>query len=61
MGRNKTITCRKCFRVMRSDTSQRHMKQHEKEDYQNEMFCSTSITTSKLSLQEETESEFSLV
>ena len=46
---------------MRSDTLQCHMKQHEKEDYQNEMFCSTSITTSKPSLQEETESEFSLV
>ena len=60
MGRDKKVTCRKCFRVMRSDNLKRHMMQHEKENYENETFCSTSITTSRISLQEETESEFSL-
>merc|ERR1712208_35352 len=35
--------------------------QHEKEDYQNEMFCSSSIGISRTSLQEETVSEFSSV
>ena len=29
MGRNKEVTCGKCFRIMRSDTLKRHMKQHE--------------------------------
>ena len=60
MGRNKTITCRKCFRVMRKDHLNRHMEQHEKENYQNETICSSSITSSTTSLQEETESNFSL-
>ena len=46
---------------MRSDHLNRHLEQHEKENYQNEMFCSSSIATSRTSLQEETESEFSLV
>ena len=61
MGRNKTITCRKCFRVMRSDILKRHMLQHEKEKYEMESLCSSSIATSRTSLQEETESNFSSV
>ena len=61
MGRNKKVTCGKCFRVMRSDHLNRHLEQHEKDNYKNEMFCSTSITSSKQSLREETESEFSSV
>ena len=37
------------------------MKQHEKEKYEKESFCSSSIATSRTSLQEETESDFSSV
>ena len=29
MGRNKEVTCEKCFRIMRTDHLKRHMKQHE--------------------------------
>ena len=58
MGRHKIVTCRKSFRLMRSDTLERHMKQHEKENYQNETFCSTSITSSTTSLDKV--SDFSL-
>ena len=58
MGRNKTITCRKCFRVMRSDHLNRHLEQHEKENYQNETICSSSITSSTTTLNKE--SNFSL-
>merc|ERR1712082_354906 len=61
MGRQKKVTCGKCLRIMRSDYLKIHMLQHEKGNYQNESFCSSSITTSKPTLQEETESEFSLV
>ena len=61
MGRHKKVTCGKCLRIMRSDYLKIHMLQHEKGNYQNESVCSSSITTSKPSLQEETESEFSLV
>ena len=43
---------------MRSDNLKTHMKQHEKENYQNETFCSTSITSSTTSLDKE--SNFSL-
>merc|ERR1712030_107717 len=60
MGNNKKITCRKCFRVMRKDNLKRHMEQHEKENYQNETIYSSSIATSRTSLQEETENNFSL-
>ena len=48
MGRNKTITCRKCFRVMRSDNLKTHMKQHEKEKFENETFYSTASSTTSL-------------
>ena len=30
MGRNKQVECRICMKQMRSDTLERHMKQHEK-------------------------------
>ena len=56
MGRNKTITCRKCFRVMRSDNLKTHMKQHVKEMFEKESICSTSITSSTTSLQEDCKS-----
>ena len=46
---------------MRSDNLKRHMMQHEKENYENETFCSTSITTSRISLQEDAESDFSSI
>ena len=59
MGNNKKITCRKCFRVMRKDNLKRHMEQHEKEKFEMESLCSTSITTSRISLQEDAESDFS--
>ena len=29
MGRNKEVSCEKCFRIMRTDHLKRHMKQHE--------------------------------
>ena len=45
---------------MRSDNLNTHMKQHEKEKFEMESLCSTSIATSRTSLQEETESNFSL-
>merc|ERR1712236_82367 len=35
--------------------------QHEKENYENETFCSTGITTSRISLQEDNESNFSSI
>ena len=59
MGRDKKITCGKCLRVMRRDNLKRHMKQHEKEKFEKESFCGSSIGTSKSSLQE-SESDFSL-
>ena len=45
---------------MRSDILKRHMLQHEKEKYEMESLCSSSIATSRTSLQEETESNISL-
>jgi len=45
---------------MRKDNLKRHMEQHEKEKFEMESLCSTSIATSRTSLQEETESNFSL-
>ena len=59
MGRDKKITCGKCLRVMRRDNLKRHMNQHEKEKFEKEYFCGSSIGTSKSSLQE-SESDFSL-
>ena len=47
---------------MRTDNIKRHMLQHEKEKYEMESFCSSSIATSRTSLQEEeTESNFSSI
>ena len=57
MGRDKKITCGKCLRVMRRDNLKRHMNQHEKEKFEKEYFCGSSIGTSKSSLQE-SESDF---
>ena len=37
------------------------MEQHEKEKFEMESLCSTSISTSRTSLQEETESDFSSI
>ena len=61
MGRNKKVTCGKCLRIMRSDNLNTHMKQHEKEKFEMESLCSTSIATSRTSLQEDTESNFSSI
>ena len=44
---------------MRRDNLKRHMNQHEKEKFEKEYFCGSSIGTSKSSLQE-SESDFSL-
>ena len=47
---------------MRTDHIKRHMLQHEKEKFEKESFCSSSIATSRTSLQEEeTESNFSSI
>ena len=46
---------------MRTDNIKRHMLQHEKEKFEKESFCSSSIATSRTSLQEETESNFSSI
>ena len=34
MGKNKQVSCKICFRVMRSDVVKRHMKVHEKTNKQ---------------------------
>ena len=59
MAINKKITFGKCLRIMRSDHLKTHMKQHEKEKFERESLCSSSIATSRTSLQKETESDFS--
>ena len=59
-NRNKKVTCGKCLRIMRSDNLKTHMKQHEKDKVEKESLCSSSIATSRTSLQEKTESNFSL-
>ena len=56
MGRDKKVTFGKCLRVMRRDTLKRHMKQHEKEKFEKEVFSSASIRSSTTSLQEDCES-----
>ena len=61
MGRNKKVICGKCLCIMRRDNLKTHMKQHQKEKFEKESFCSSSIATSRTSLQEETEREFSSV
>ena len=34
MGRNKQVSCKICFKTMRSDVVKRHMKVHEKRNKQ---------------------------
>ena len=53
MGKHKKLTCGKCLRIMRSDYLKTHMLQHEKEKFEKETICSSSIATSKASLKEE--------
>ena len=53
MGRNKRISCLKCFKVMRSDNLKTHMKQHEDGKFENESSCVLSLRTSKTSLDNE--------
>ena len=53
MGRNKRISCLKCFKVMRSDHLKTHMKQHEDGKFENESSCALSLRTSKTSLDNE--------
>ena len=60
MGRHKKVTCGKCLRIIRSDHLKTHMKQHDKEKFENESFCGSSIGTSRTSLQE-SESDFSSI
>ena len=60
MGKGKKVTCGTCLRIMRSDHLKRHMKQHDKEKFENESFCGSSIGTSRTSLQE-SESDFSSI
>ena len=45
-NRHKKVTCGKCLRIMRSDTLKRHMKQHEKERFEKEVYSSASIRSS---------------
>ena len=58
MGKHKKVTCRICLRIMRSDNLKTHMKQHEKDKFEKESLCSSSIHSSTTSLQEDTEREF---
>ena len=53
MGRNKRVSCLKCFKVMRSDNLKTHMKQHEDGKFENESSCALSLRTSKTSLDNE--------
>ena len=50
MGRNKRVSCLKCFKVMRSDHLKTHMEQHEDGKFENESSCALSLRTSKTSL-----------
>ena len=61
MGRHKKVTCGKCLRIMRSDYLKIHMLQHEKEKFEKGSICGSNYNSSKPSLQEETESEFSSI
>ena len=61
MGKHKKLTCGKCLRIMRSDYLKTHMLQHEKEKFEKESLCGSSIATSRTSLQEENESDFSSI
>ena len=57
MARNKKVVCVKCFRVMRRDNLERHMKQHENGKFEIESLCGSSLSASTTSL----ESNFSSV
>jgi len=57
MARNKKVVCVKCFRVMRRDHLERHMKQHEIGKFEIESLCGSSLSASTTSL----ESNFSSV
>merc|ERR1711895_8937 len=46
---------------MRSDYLKTHMKQHEKVKFEKEVYSSASIRSSRISLQEETENDFSSI
>ena len=59
MGKNKKVTNGKCLHIMQSDHIKRHMLQHEKDMFVNESICSSSLATSRSSLQEGTERDFS--
>ena len=61
MGKHKKLMCGKCLRIMRSDYMKTHMLQHEKEKFEKESLCGSSIATSRTSLQEENESDFSSI
>ena len=57
MGKHKHVVCEKCFRVMRSDHLERHMKQHENGKFEAESLSGSSFSASTTSL----ESNFSSV
>ena len=61
MGRHKKISCRKCFRVMRSDNLKTHMKQHEDEKFDKDSFCGNSLNTNTTSINIEPESKFNSI
>ena len=60
MGKHKKVNCRICLRIMRSNNLKTHMKQHEKDKFDKESLYSLSIHSSRTSLKEDTESEFSV-
>ena len=57
MARNKKVVCMKCCRVMRRDTLERHMKQHENGKFEEDSLHASSLSGSTTSL----ESSFSSV
>ena len=58
MGKHKQVSCRICLRIMRSNNLKTHMKQHEKDKFEKESLCSSSIHSSTTFLQEDTERKF---
>ena len=56
MGRHKKVPCRKCLCIMRSDKLKTHMKQHEKENYENESICGSNFSSSTTYLREDCKS-----
>ena len=60
-NRNKKVTYGKCLRIIQSDVVNRNMLQHEKGKFEKESLCRSSNATSRTSLQEETESDFSSI